>query len=70
MDLVPFGRYAVAGLPGLPTVVAPGLVPVLGLPPIVVVFGLFPMLTFGLFPMVVFGLLPMFAGGLVFVTGA
>jgi uncharacterized membrane protein YvlD (DUF360 family) len=52
----PFDRFVVAGLPGLPIVVDSGLpiVPLFGLPPMVVVFGLFP--------------IPV--EGLVFVTGA
>jgi len=66
------GRFMFPDAPGLPMVVDPGLpvVPVFAFPPMVVLFGRFPMLVFGRFPMVVlFGLFPMLVDGLVFAGG-
>ena len=63
---VPFGRFMVPALPGLPVVDSD--LPVFGLPPMVVLFGLLPMVVaFGLFPMVVFGGFPVPLEGLEFV---
>ena len=66
---LPIAPRAFPVAPGLPIVVDPGLpvVPVFVLPPMVLLFGRFPML-FGRFPMV-FGLFPMPVEGLVFVGG-
>jgi hypothetical protein len=70
MAPVPFGRFMVPVAPGRPIVVDPELpmVPVFGLPPMLVLLGLLPMVgVSGRFTVFVFGRFPMVVLGLVFV---